>query len=116
MIAADQELSKRDLGPHRKRVELRAGIAGVDRTYLPGDVTVQVVEHEADVGIDVPVQARRIDRLPPPGDTVCGGELIVEINRADTAGDLPRTPPPPVKQNGLRGTMPPQAARAELYV
>src|SRR6266436_385404 len=30
--------------------------------------------------------------VPPPGDTVCGGELIVEIDRADTAGDLPRTP------------------------
>ena len=79
------ELSKRDLGPHRKRIELRAGIARVDRTYLPGDVAVQIVEHEPDVAIDVPVQGRRIDPLSPPGHTVGVSKLIVEIDRAEPA-------------------------------
>jgi hypothetical protein len=89
------EQSKRDLGPHRKCIALRASIAGVDRTYLPSDITVQVVEHEPDVAINVPVQACRIGRLLPAGDTICGGELVVEIDRADTPGELPCAPAAP---------------------
>ncbi len=53
---------------------------------------MQVVEHEPDVAINIPVQAGRIDRLPSADHTVSGGELVVEIDRADTAGDFPCTP------------------------
>lgn len=76
LFVGRQVASKRDLGPHRKRIELRAGIARVDRTHLTGDVAVQIVEHEAYVAIDVLVQG-----TPPPSDAVGSGELVVEIDR-----------------------------------
>ena len=47
---------KCDLGPYRNGVELRAGVASADRTYLSGDVTMQVVEQETGIAINVPVQ------------------------------------------------------------
>jgi len=53
-----------NLRTHRECVELGAGFRGVGRADLFGDVAMQIVEHEADVAIDVPVQRRRIDRLP----------------------------------------------------
>src|ERR1700741_1466268 len=59
----DQTL-ERNLSPHRKRIEICAGIPGVDGAYLLGDGAMQIVEHEAGVAADVPVQRRRIDRLP----------------------------------------------------
>src|SRR4051812_6980715 len=75
---------ERHLSPHRERIELRTGIACVGGADLPGNVAVQIVEHEADVAVDVPVQRRRIDGLSSTGDAVGGGELIVEIDHADT--------------------------------
>ena len=62
------------------------------RAHLLGNVAVQVVEHESDVAIDVPVQARGVDRLLPAGHAIGGGELIVEIDRADASGNLPCAP------------------------
>jgi hypothetical protein len=59
----DQTL-ERNLSPHRKRIEICASIPGGDGAYLLGDGAMQIVEHEADVAADVPVQRRRIDRLP----------------------------------------------------
>jgi len=97
---------ERNLSSHRERIELRTGIAGVGGADLLGDVAVQIVEHEADVAIDVPVQRRRVDGLSSSGDAVGGGELIVEIDRADTTGNFPRAQPPPVNENGFAGTMP----------
>ena len=58
---------ERHLSPHRERIELRTGIAGVGGADLLGDVAVQIVEHEADVAIDVPVQRRRVDGLSSSG-------------------------------------------------
>ncbi len=37
---------ERRLSPHRERVELRTGIAGVSAADLLGDVAVQIVEHQ----------------------------------------------------------------------
>src|SRR5258705_9704313 len=82
---------ERNLSSHRERIELRTGIAGVGGADLLGDVAVQIVEH-ADVAIDVPVQRRRVDGLSSSGDAVGGGELIVEIDCADTTGNFPRAP------------------------
>ena len=61
---------ERNLRPHRERVELRAGIGKVSRADLPGVVTVQVAEHEADVPIDVPVQRDGVDEQPATCDAV----------------------------------------------
>src|SRR5437868_14911239 len=58
---------ERDLGAHRQRVESGADIAGVGGADLFDDIAVDVVEHEANVAIDVPVQARRVDRLLAAG-------------------------------------------------
>src|SRR5712671_4770495 len=83
---------ERHLGSHCKRVEFRSGIANVGRADLLCDVAVQVVEQESDVSIDIPVQGRGVDRLAPTGDAGRGGKLIVEVYRADTAGNLQRAP------------------------
>src|SRR6266852_2654803 len=83
---------ERNLSSHRERIELRTGITGVGGADLLGDVAVQIVEHEAHVAVDVPVKRRRIDGLSSTGDAVGGGELIVEIDRADTTGHFPRAP------------------------
>jgi hypothetical protein len=40
-------------------------------------------------------------------DAVRGRELIVEIDGAEAAGDLPCAPPPPLSENGFAGKMPP---------
>src|SRR5260370_3073109 len=88
----DANSLERHLGPHRERIELRTGIAGVGGADLLGDVAVQIVEHEAHVAVDVPVQRRRVDGLSSTGDAVGGGELIVEIDRSDTTGNFPRAP------------------------
>jgi hypothetical protein len=50
---------------HCECVEPGAGIPGVGRADLLGNVSVQVVKHKANVAIDVPVQARGVDCLPP---------------------------------------------------
>src|SRR5258707_651139 len=68
---------ERHLSPHRERIELRTGIAGVGGADLLGDVAVQIVEHEAHVAVDVPVKRRRIDCLSSTGDAVGGGEMSV---------------------------------------
>src|SRR6266404_3698214 len=80
------------LSPHCERIEFRARIAEVGGANLLGNVAVQVVEQESDVSIDIPVQARGVDRLAATGDTGRGGKLIVEVYRADTAGNLPSAP------------------------
>src|SRR5580698_3329045 len=59
--------SELHLRAHRKRVELRTGIAGVGGADLLGDGAVQEVEHQTDVAVEVPVQRRRIDRLTAAG-------------------------------------------------
>src|SRR3954467_11594789 len=63
-----QDRLESDLGTHRQRVESRADIAGVSSADLFDDIAVKVVEHKADVAIDVPVEARGVDRLPAAGD------------------------------------------------
>ena len=83
---------ERRLIPHRERVELRTGIAKIGGTHLFGDIAMKVVEHESHVAIDVPVQRRRIDGLSSTGDAVGQGELIVEIDSADTTGNFPCAP------------------------
>jgi hypothetical protein len=60
-----------NLRTHRECVDLGAGIPGVGRADLFGDVAVQVVEHETYVAIDVPVQTRAVDRLPPTRNAIC---------------------------------------------
>src|SRR5260370_27321611 len=45
-----------NLGSHRKRIELGASITEVGGAHLPADVAVEIVEHEPDVAIDIPVQ------------------------------------------------------------
>ena len=67
---------------------------------------MQIVEHEADVATDIPVQPRRIDGLTSAGDAGCGRELIVEVDRRDPAGELPGPQPPPCSENGFAGLMP----------
>ncbi len=83
---------ERRLIPHRERVELRTGIAGVSAADLLGDVAVQIVEHQAAVAIDIPVQRRRIIGLSSADEAVGGGELIIAIDSADTTGNFPRAP------------------------
>jgi len=80
------------LGSHRKRIELRARIAEVGGADLLADVAVEIVEHEADVAIDIPVQRQRIDCLSPASDAVHQPEPIVEIDGAEPAGNLPCAP------------------------
>src|SRR5437868_6772976 len=67
-------------------------IPEVGRAYLFGDVTVQVIEHEADVAVDVPVERHRVDELPAASDAIGHAELIVEVHQADAAADFPCTP------------------------
>src|ERR1043166_8321740 len=81
-----------DLGAHRQRVESGADVAGVGGADLFDDIAVDVVEHEADVAIDVPVEARRIDGLPAARHPGCGCELVVEIDLRDASRDLPCAP------------------------
>src|SRR3984893_18589871 len=83
---------ERDLGAHRNRIELRAGIAEIGRAYLLGNVAMEIVEHEPDVVIDVPVQRQRIDCLSPASGAVCKGQPMVEIHGAEAAGNLPCAP------------------------
>src|ERR1700730_5564471 len=83
---------ERDLGAHRNRIELCAGIAEIGRAHLLGDVAMEIVEHEPDVVIDVPVQRQRIDCLSPASDAVCKGQPIVEIHGAVAAGNFPCAP------------------------
>src|SRR5258706_12708016 len=83
---------ERHLGSHCKRVEFRSGIANVGRGDLLCDVAVQVVEQESDVSIDIPVQARGVDRLAATGDTGRCAKAIVEVDGAVSAGNLPCAP------------------------
>jgi hypothetical protein len=96
-----------NLRTHRECVELGAGIHGIGRADLFSDVAVQVVEHETYVSIDVPVQARSVDRLLSTGHAVCGPQLIVQIHGADAAGNFPPPQPPLHIENGFAGMMPP---------
>jgi hypothetical protein len=73
---------ERHLSPHRKCIELRARVAEVGGAHLLGNVAVKVVEHEADIAIDVSVQRQRIDRLPPAGDAGHGAEPIAGAKEA----------------------------------
>ncbi|KIU01634.1 hypothetical protein QU38_00625 [Staphylococcus aureus] len=50
---------------------------------------MQIVQHEADVVVDVPVQRGGVDGLPPTGDADRLADLVVEVHRADAAGDFP---------------------------
>src|SRR6516165_3382101 len=84
--------SEGELRPHRHRIEARTHIHNAGGARLPGDVAMQIVQHEPDVVSGVPVQAGRVDSLPSAGDAGRGGELIVEIHNADATGDLKRTP------------------------
>jgi hypothetical protein len=63
--------SEGNLRTHRECVELGAGIPGVGRADLLGNVAVQVIKHETNVAIDVPVQTRSVDCLPPTRNTIC---------------------------------------------
>jgi hypothetical protein len=77
---------------HRNRVELRADIGRIGRTELLCDVAIEVVQHEADIAVGVPVQRRGVDRLSSAGDAVCAGKLIVQIDGREADGDLPSAP------------------------
>src|SRR5213594_119575 len=68
--SAWQARLERHLGPHCECIELRTRIAEIGRAHLPGNVAAKIVEHEADVAVDVPVQRQRIDGLSPAGDAV----------------------------------------------
>ena len=81
-----------DLGPHCERIELRARVAEVGGANLLGNVAVKEVEHQPNVAIGVPVQRQRLDPLPSARDAVCRSELIVEIDGAESAGNLPCAP------------------------
>src|SRR5262245_3776126 len=83
---------ERDLRPHRKGVELRSRIANICRAYLLDDVAMQIVEHQADIAVDVPVQRERVDCLPSARDTDRRGKPVIEVDRAVAPGDLPRAP------------------------
>ncbi len=96
---------ERHLGAHRQRVELRTGVGEVGGAQLLGDVAVQIVEHQADVAADVPVQRQRIDRLPAAGDAGRRADPVVEIDRAVPARDLPGAQPPPVNKKGSAGAI-----------
>jgi len=92
LIAQKRLGSERDLGPHGKRVEARPCVDGAGGAGLPGDVAMQVVEHEAHVAVDVPVQRRGVDVLPSAGDAGRGCDLIVQVDRAETPRDFPGAP------------------------
>jgi hypothetical protein len=69
-VASSISWLESNLRAHRECVELGAGISTVGRADLLGDVPVQVVELEAYVAIDIPVQTRAVDCLLPTGHTV----------------------------------------------
>ena len=85
-------LSERDLGSHRDRIEFGADIGGIGGALLAGNIAMQVVEHEPDIPVHIPVQPGRIDGLSSARDAGCGSEPIVEVDRADAAADLPWAP------------------------
>ena len=72
--------------------------------HLPSNVAMQIVEHEADVAVDVPVQRDGVDELPAARDAIGKTELIVEVHHADAAGDFPRAPAAAVKREGVFAT------------
>ena len=61
--------SERELRAHRHGVKLRARIHDRRRRCQPGDVAMQIIEHETNVTVDVPVQRGGVDVLASPGDT-----------------------------------------------
>src|SRR3954462_9985026 len=63
---------------------------------------MQVVEHEADVAVDIPVEREGVDGLAPPGDAIGSRELIVEVNLAHASGDFPGTPAAAVQRERMR--------------
>jgi len=60
-----------NLRTHRECVEPGARISAVGRTDLLGDVAMQVIKHDPDVAVDVPVQTRSVDCLPPTRNAIC---------------------------------------------
>src|SRR6266849_2389405 len=98
--------SERELRPHHDGIEIAADrgaegrpggtAAGRGRKPLV-DAAVQVIEHEADIGVGVPVQPGRVDRLSAAPDGVAGGggreaggEMVVEADRAEAGRELDR--------------------------
>jgi hypothetical protein len=64
--------SEGNLCTHRECVEPGAGIPGVARADLLGNVAVQVIKHKTNVAIDIPIQTRSVDCLPPTRNAICG--------------------------------------------
>src|SRR6266851_6908520 len=98
--------SERELRPHHDGIEIAADrgaeggpggtAAGRGRKPLV-DAPVQVIEHEPDIGVGVPVQPGRVDRLSAASDGVAGGggrdsggEMVVETDRAEAGRELDR--------------------------
>ena len=79
---------ERNLGSHRERVEVGAGIAEVGRAYLLGDVTMQIIEHETDVTIDVPVQSYRVDELLAGENLAIVAEALVGVAKTRERSEL----------------------------
>src|SRR3954471_23088819 len=63
---------------------------------------MQVVEHEADVTVDIPVERARVDGLASAGDATGSRELIVEVDLAHASGDFPGTPAAAVQRERMR--------------
>src|SRR6516165_6610594 len=85
--------SECDLGVHRDSIEPRALVdERTSRPVLLVDDAVQIVEHESDITVDVPVQPGRIDGLLAAGHAVHETQPIVEIDDAVAPGDFPGAP------------------------
>src|SRR4051812_42396234 len=80
-----------DLHAHGAGVELGAGIheeVGARGPGRLGDRAVEVVEHEPDVAVHVPVEAGGVDRLLAAGGAIGEAQAVIEVDHAVASGDF----------------------------
>src|SRR5262245_8444597 len=93
--------SEPDLRTHREGVEFRAGVGEIRRTHRLVDPAMQIIEHEPDIAIDVPVQTGRDDGLFPACHAVRESQSIVEVDHAVAGCNFPRAPTAARQREGI---------------
>ena len=75
-ILWSSHLLERHLRPHREGVERGPRVAGVGRADLLDDVAMQIVEHEASVAVDAPIQRCGLDGLSSTSNSVGFDDIV----------------------------------------